>query len=186
MKKIDLVHEEKPWPIKPRFNWRHQYDTERDAKEGDLAALHCEDDSLTQQQFTADADINTLAVRFGLVGKPMPQIPWDPSHYGDVSNIPDLRTVLEVKRQAKENFMALPPKLRARFHNKMEELWDFVNDPENSDEAVRLGLLARRPDTPADGPDDILARKIASEISKAQKPTVPQGNEKTPPEGKPS
>lgn len=121
------------------FKWRHQYDREADEREGDLAALKCEDESLTQQSFTEDADLNVIARRFGINAIPLG--PVDPSHYRDTTNDPDLREVLEYQRQAKNAFMQLPAKLRMRFHNSPAELWHFVNDPENGDEAVRLGLL---------------------------------------------
>lgn len=129
--------------MKPAFKWRHQYDTERDTEEGNRAAVTCEDPSLTQQQFTDDADINVIAKRFGL--SEVPVTPFDPSHFRDTTNDPDLRTVLELQNQAREDFMALPAKLRRRFHDSPQELWDFVQDPENHEEAVRLGILAQAP-----------------------------------------
>ncbi|WNK14135.1 MAG: internal scaffolding protein [Microvirus sp.] len=120
-----------------------------------VCGLECLEDPLTQQQFVEEADINTLVRRFGLDKQPMPVAPFDPSHYGDFSNVPDLRTALDLVNDAKNRFMELPPKLRARFHNAPGELWEFVNDPENADEAVRLGLLGRfQPETlPAVEPD---------------------------------
>lgn len=126
-------------------NWRHQGDRVRDALEGDLAATHFPNASKTHQSFKEDCDINTIARRFGLDRQAMPVAPLDASHYGDFTEAPDLRSILDTVRQAKDHFMALPPKLRARFHNKPAELWEFVNDPDNADEAVRLGLLARVP-----------------------------------------
>ena len=126
--------------MKTLLDWRHQYDVARDKKEGDLAALECKDESLTQQHFTEDADINVLAKRFGLTEIPLTAL--DPALFRDTTNDPELRDVLDIQRDAKERFLALPAKLRKRFHNSPRELWDFVNDPENAEEAVRLGLLA--------------------------------------------
>lgn len=134
--------------MKHRFTYRTQYDIDADEKAGDAAALYCEDPSLTQQQFVEDCDINVLARRFGLVDSPMPVGSFDPAHYGDFSDVPDLRTALDLVNDAKNKFMALPAKLRERFNNQPGRLWDFVNDPENAEEAVRLGLLARQPIEP--------------------------------------
>lgn len=135
---------------KQRFTFRTQYDMEMDEKVGRETALTCEDESLTQQQFVEDCDINVLARRFGLTDSPMPIGPFDPAHYGDFSDVPDLRTALDLVNDARNKFMALPPKLRERFNNQPGRLWDFVNDPENADEAIRLGLLHRLPvDVPA-------------------------------------
>ncbi|WNK15083.1 MAG: internal scaffolding protein [Microvirus sp.] len=119
----------------------------------DETALVCEDPSLTQQQFADEANINTLVKRFGLDNQPMPEAPFNPGHYGDFSDMPDLRTALERVNDAKNRFMDLPPELRARFHNSPGELWSFVNDPINADASVSLGLLKRveplQPETPA-------------------------------------
>jgi len=65
--------------------------------------------------------------------------------YGDFTNVPDLRTALDMVNDAKNRFMALPAKLRTRFDNDPANLWSFVNDPENADLAVTLGLLQKLP-----------------------------------------
>lgn len=127
--------------MKTLLDWRHQYDVARDKKEGDLAGLECLDESLTQQHFTKDADINVIAERFGLTG--IPAFPLDPATFRDTTTDPDLRQILDQNIEARNYFNALPHKLRHRFHYSMGELWDFINDPENADEAVRLGLLIR-------------------------------------------
>jgi len=44
--------------VKPRFDWRHQYDENRDQVEGDLAATANEGEDLCQQQYAESADIN--------------------------------------------------------------------------------------------------------------------------------
>lgn len=129
-----------------RFHWRHQYDPDRDELEGNLAATVNDDEDLTQQSFKDDADINILARRFGLDKQPLPVEAVDPRYYGDLTDVPDLRTVLDIANDAKNKFMELPANLRARFYNQPALLWDFVNDPDNADECVRLGLLVRPPD----------------------------------------
>lgn len=142
---------------KPKFmfTYRLPYDMEADEREGAAAATYFDDESLTQQQFADDCDINILAVRFGLVGKPMPMEAFDPSYYGDLSEVPDLRTALDLVNDAKNKFMDLPSRIRNRFDNSPGKLWAFVNDPDNADEAVRLGLLKQvevvQPETPPEG-----------------------------------
>lgn len=124
-----------------RFNWRHQYDERRDELEGFNAATLNAEESLTQQHHAEAADINVLARRFGLDKGPIPTTATDPRYYGDLSEVPDLRTALDLVNDAKNRFMELPPRIRSRFRNSPAELWAFINDPENADEAVRLGLL---------------------------------------------
>jgi len=157
------------------FKWRHQYDRDADEREGDLAALKCEDESLTQQNFTEDADLNVIARRFGINAIPLG--PLDPSHYRDTTNDPDLRDVLDYQRQAKNDFMQLPTKLRTRFHNSPSELWEFVNDPENRDEVIRLGLLSAEPAPTSPKPQ--APSPSTTSTSDAQPATPPE----TPPKG---
>lgn len=136
-----------------RFKYRLPYDQEADEREGALAATSCEDEHLCQQQFREDCDLNILAIRFGLAGKPLPVEALDPSFYGDMSDVPDLRTALDLVNDAKNKFMELPSKIRNRFDNSPGKLWAFVNDPENADEAVRIGLLVRPPVQPETPPE---------------------------------
>lgn len=140
--------------MKHRITYRTQNDRTADDEIGEACAGpdQSQEESLTQQQFVQDCDINVLAVRFGLTGKPLPVAPVDPSAYGDFSDVPDLRTALDIIHDAKTKFMELPPKLRERFQNQPANLWDFVNDPENAEESVRLGLLVRAPNPNDKGP----------------------------------
>lgn len=165
--------------MKTLLDWRHQYDTARDKKEGDLAGLECKDESLTQQHFTDDANINVLAERFGMTG--IPAMPLDPAMFRDTTNDPDLRQILDQNIEARNYFNALPHKLRQRFHHSMGELWNFLLDPENAEEAVRLGLLTRPTPAgdaqraPADSPA-ATQNANAGEIANTPSPTTRDGS----------
>lgn len=97
--------------------------------------------SKTLQGPALEADINYIVKTYGLNTTQVPPEVYDPRYYGDLSDVPDLQTALNRVREAEEHFMKLPPELRARFHDSPGVLWDFVNDPRNGEEAVRLGLL---------------------------------------------
>lgn len=112
-----------------------------------------EEDSLTQQNFTQDADINVLAKRFGLDRGPIPMIIPDPNAYGDFTNAPDLRAALEIIRAVDEEFMKLDPKIRRRFENSPAKFWDFVHNPDMHDEGVKLGIF-NPPKPPEETPKD--------------------------------
>lgn len=129
---------------KPRFNWRHQYDQKRDEEEGQLAGLECKDPSLTVQSFAKDADLNVIARRFGITHPAQLGSP-DPSQFRDTTNDPELRDILELKRQVHDSYLSLSPKLRKRFRSPAEIL-EFLEDPDNAEEAIRLGLLTRSAD----------------------------------------
>jgi phage internal scaffolding protein len=96
------------------------------------------DSSLTQQQFKEEADINTIVDRFMKTGH-LPD-PVSMPQYIDYEGVFDFQSAMNVVRQADENFMRMDAKVRARFHNSPQEFLEFFANPDNMDEAVRLGL----------------------------------------------
>lgn len=131
------------------FPVRVQYDFEEDAIVREATAIDCSGmPSMTIQSARDDCDINILAKRFGLDKVNLPVIPVDPRFYGDLSDAPeDLRTVLDIVKDAQDKFAALPAEMRARFHNDPAEFHAFVMDPKNDAEAVRMGVL-KAPESP--------------------------------------
>jgi len=105
--------------------------------------LKCEDPSLAQQHMKDECDINVLVERFGVTGV-MPVSPIEPS-YGDFSGVGDYHTALNKIRAADEAFMALPAKVRARFENDPNALLQFLQNEENRDEAIQIGLIDGQP-----------------------------------------
>lgn len=84
------------------------------------------------------SDINFIVERFGItqmvpIGPKLPE-------YGDFDEINDYQSALNAVRVAGEEFMQLPAKLRSRFDNDPQKLLEFLDNPENKDEAVKLGL----------------------------------------------
>lgn len=113
----------------------------------DQAGLKCEDQSLTQQSFLEESDINFIAERYGLTGE-LPQVLHIPQ-YGDFTGVFDFQSAQNAVRLALEQFMELPAKVRARFDNNPQKLLDFMDDPENKPEAELLGLITKpKPDAP--------------------------------------
>lgn len=157
---------------------RRAYEKEADDEMRRLTDIDCsQDEKLTQEQFAIDADINTIAKRFGLDRGPMPRIIPDPRFYGDFSQAPDLRTVIEVTRAAEEEFLMLPPNIRRRFDNNPAKFWDFVHDGDNYDEGVKLGIFAKK-ETPQE-PEPMKVRIVDStpvETKGSVKPTPPKSD----------
>ena len=104
----------------------------------DQAGLKCSDASLTQQQFKDDSDINTIVDRFMKSGV-MPT-PINMPQYVDYEGVFDFQSAMNAVRAADENFMRMDAKIRARFNNSPQEFLEFFSNPENTDEAIRLGL----------------------------------------------
>jgi len=106
-------------------------------------------DSMVQQQFAEECDINTIVRRFGLTGE-LPQNLRMPVS-GDFTQVGDFHSAMNLVRQAEEGFMELPGELRARFHHDPGELLSFLDDPANRDEAVKLGLVQKPAEVSRDG-----------------------------------
>lgn len=123
--------------------------------------LKCMDKSLAVQHLRDEADINKLVERFGLT-QTMPQLAeGQRAIYGDFEGVPfDYQTAMNQVIEAQRSFMAIPPDVRARFHNNPGELIRFLSDdslkdPDNFAEAVRLKLInPRQEDSPAPAPVD--------------------------------
>lgn len=128
--------------------WRRQYDEPVDQQFGDKAATINLEDSLTVQSFKDDTDINVLMDRMGVKDGSLLPIAPDPRYFGDFTVEVDLRQALEQVRIAQQRFMLLPARVRSMFSNNPAELLEFVEDPANREEAVKLGLLAPPPSPP--------------------------------------
>lgn len=139
-----------------------------------VTQLYCDpDEDKTVQSDADDADINKLAVRFGLVQPPLGAA--DPAFYGDFSEITDFHSAASAIREAEQSFESLPSYLRDRFDNAPYKLLEFIEDPKNALEAAELGLLT-----------DEAARRIITAHKEAKKvlsdPPAPQAPKETAPE----
>lgn len=117
----------------------YNYDVDEASNETGLA---CKDESLTQQQFLAESDINYIADTFMRTG--MAPTVLDLPESGDFEGLFDFQSAMNLIKHAKEEFMKLPAKIRSRFDNDPQKLLDFVYDDANRVEAEALGLVQKR------------------------------------------
>jgi phage internal scaffolding protein len=106
------------------------------------SGLACEDATLAQQHFKDECDINNIVNQFIRTGTQ--PIPADLSHYGDFSGVNDYHSAMNSIIASEDAFMALPATLRAEFENDPAQLIEFLNNSENYDRAVELGIIAPR------------------------------------------
>lgn len=99
--------------------------------------------SLTKQCFAADADINTIMDRYAKTGYMIdPSVnPTRKPQFGDFSDVPTYQEAQQILIDAEEQFSALPSKIRERFENDPVNLLDFMSNPANYEEAVKLGIV---------------------------------------------
>jgi phage internal scaffolding protein len=127
----------------PFLRTPYNYDTDAASNE---SGLHCEDATLTQQHFKDECDINNILRQFNITGL-LPEAPLSP-RYGDFTGIGDYHTALNQVIAAEDEFMSLPATLRARFENDPSQLIEFLDNPQNKNEAIKLGLINKIEELP--------------------------------------
>lgn len=123
----------------PFLRTPYNYDTNAASDESGIA---CEEPSLAQQHFKDECDINNILRQFNITGL-LPENPLSP-RYGDFTGISDYQTALNAVMEAEEGFMTLPAQIRARFNNDPEQLIQFLDNSQNLDEAIRLGIVDKK------------------------------------------
>lgn len=91
-----------------------------------------------QQQFKDDCDINSIMARFQKTGA-IDHVSMHQPQYGEATPV-DYHTAMNIITKAQQMFADLPSSLRRRFDGDPSKLLEFVQDPDNADEAAELGL----------------------------------------------
>lgn len=120
---------------------RAPYNYDADAVSAENGVVCPESESVVQAQFAEECDINTIVRRFGLTGQ-LPENLRVPQS-GDFTDVKDFHTAMNVVRAAEEAFMQLPGEVRARFENDPGRMLSFVEDVNNRDEAIKLGMIPK-------------------------------------------
>lgn len=95
--------------------------------------------TITQQQFKDECDINNILKRYEKHGI-LPDLIKENPRYGDFSEVPTYQDALNTIHIAETQFMALPASTRQKFSNNPAQFLEFVHNPANIEEMVKLGL----------------------------------------------
>lgn len=130
----------------PYFRSARNYDADAASA---ASGLVCPEPTLTQQSQKDEADINVIVKRFGVTGK----VPLDIREpiLVDFDTPLDYRMMVDMIRDADEQFMKLPAAVRARFANDPAAFVDFASDPANVDELRKMGLAKEKANVAAEG-----------------------------------
>lgn len=108
--------------------------------------------SLTVQADLDSCDINQIMARYDRTQLDVFADRVNSGIYQDLASMPDYHSAMDIVVTAQEAFDALPADLRSKFQNDPAQFLDFVEDPSNSAELVKLGLassvLADQPSSP--------------------------------------
>lgn len=111
--------------------------------------------SMTKQSFAAECDINNIIKQYKVTGM-FSHISARAAQgsYLDLPDPLDFQESLSVVAEAQRAFDTLPSKVRERFENNPTKFLEFMADPANGEELVKLGLASRVGDpAPAPAPD---------------------------------
>lgn len=148
-------------------------------------AQHVEGESLAQQHFAKDADVNIIVNRhlngpgrtrglssIGAGGTRQPM-------FGDFSSI-DYQTMLNQVTDIDNMFRRLPARIRSRFRNDPHQLIRWVEDPVNFKEAVKMGLMAVPEGMAMTEEGNLVEQTDLVKEAAKKAPEAPHGAEKAP------
>jgi len=98
---------------------------------------------LTRQDAKDECDVNRILQKYQQTGLIDHRAKHEP-RYGFADSV-DLHEAMNLITEAQEMFDDLPSATRKRFQNDPGQFLDFVQDPDNANEMVKLGL-AQRPE----------------------------------------
>lgn len=97
---------------------------------------------MADQSFKEECDVNVILSRYMKTGQ-LIHVNTRTGVYADVSEIPDLMGAMTQVQHAQQAFDDLPAEIRKRFNNSPVEMINFLQDPRNDEEAIKLGLKVR-------------------------------------------
>lgn len=146
--------------------------------------LDASGDGRTKQSFAEESNINLIMKKYEKTGM-LDHLAIHEGRYGDFIGGPDYHQALSALRAADEAFLTIPAGVRARFDNDPAKFLTFVQDPDNLDEMIKMGLAKPPPrysaepgDTPAApgppaGPPEAVPPAAPSPGDPAPSPATP-------------
>lgn len=104
---------------------------------------------VTQQSEKEKCDINHIIRRFTRTGV-IDRVSKFEARFGDTRGV-DFTDAMNLVTHAQQAFEELPSKIRKRFSNDPGKLLEFMENPNNRDEAIELGLINQRWTPETDG-----------------------------------
>lgn len=106
--------------------------------------------SRTQKQYKDEVNVNNIIKKYRQTGSITHVRNAQNGVYADLTNLPDLMEAQAVIIAAEAAFAEVPAKIRQRFQHDPRQMIDFLSDPNNQEEAIKLGLMVRQKEKPAD------------------------------------
>lgn len=126
-----------------------------------------------KQSFIAECDINNILKQYSVTGQ-LRHISAraQQGSYMDLPDDLDFQLSMNIVKEGEAAFATLPSKTRERFGNNPENFLAFMANPENAEEAIKMGLATKRP---AEATKEPQAPKAP-----AEPPPAPEGSKQAP------
>jgi len=112
--------------------------------------------SRTKQNERDRCDIRNIIKRYKTTGKlPLSAHAQNGPMFGEFHNLPTYHEMSNIIIEARAKFMSLPSALRKDFDNDPGEMIAFLQNPENKEEAIRMGLMVPPPRKKPDVTDQL-------------------------------
>jgi len=99
--------------------------------------------TMAQQHFKDECDVNNILRKYESTGLVTHVANGTPS-YGDFSSVLEFQQAQNILIEAQDAFDALPASLRKRFDNDPAVMLEFIENPDNREEAEKLGLVNKQ------------------------------------------
>lgn len=106
-----------------------------------------EGESLTDQSLAQETDVNYIVNKYMKTGQ-LSHLRNAQGSYQDVSEFGDTLDALNKLTKAQNTFDELPSQLRERFGNSPIQMVEFLQNPANHAEAIKLGMMTPKPTNP--------------------------------------
>ena len=126
----------------------------------------------TEQSHKAMCDVNNIVAKYDKTGI-ITHVQKIEARFGDVTGL-EFRRAQDIYVNAQAMFDNLPANIKKRFNQNAGELLAFMENEENREEAIELGLIKRETPPEKDGlgehvkADDYVEEKVKEEKVKAE------------------
>jgi len=117
----------------------------------------------TEQSHKRECDVNYIIQKYDKTGL-ISHISRFEGKFGDMTGL-EFKAIQDKIANAQSMFNALPSEVRNKFNNDPSALLSFMDDPENRDEAIELGLIRNTWTEETDGLGEHV--KLGENIKKA-------------------
>lgn len=127
----------------------------------------------TKQSFKAECDINTIMARYMRTGL-LDHVQQGAARYLDVTGA-DFYDAQNLVAGARSMFFGMPSHLREQFDNDPGQFLEFMENPANAQEAIKMGLRAA-PEAPSYPPSEASASVQPAASTQAGEASPKPGN----------